>query len=152
MTAWLEIRPIDAAAAASSRREAETAAWRAIVAERMGDDAAIAYAPNGAPVLENKPGYIGVSHTKGWVAVAYSPDHPVAVDIELKTRKISPAAAARYSIRSVADWCALEAAYKYASVVDPTAIPVVDPPALFAAAPPVRFHPHPQLVVATVGI
>ena len=137
MTSWIEIRPIPELKGIF-RREAEGAAWRAIVRERLGQDTAISYNENGAPVLEKERGYIGVSHTRGWVAVVWSPE-PCAIDIEPADRKLSPAAAARYSLSSISDWCALEAAYKYQG--------------LTGIAPPrsaVTFLPHPVLIVAVI--
>ncbi len=84
------------------------------------------------------PGYIGVSHTRGWVAVVWSPE-PCAVDIELKTRTISPASAARVGISpDIASWCAWEALYKYRSAGG------------VETDPRVCFHPHPDLVVAVI--
>ncbi len=116
---------------------AERAAWHAIVRELLGDDTTISYNKNGAPVLDEGRGYISVSHTRGWVAVVWSP-RPCAIDIELRDRKLSAAAAVRYSISSIEDWCALEARYKYAGL---TGRPAPDS---------VRFLPHPELVVAVI--
>lgn len=133
MAGWLEIRPIEKAG-----RQAETAAWQAIVRERLGN-VEVKYNENGAPVLaRSSGGYISVSHTRGWVAVVYS-DSPCAVDIELKSRTISSAVATRMNIEpDVAAWCAFEARYKYRSV-EPS-----------EPVPPVSFHPHPELVVAII--
>jgi phosphopantetheinyl transferase len=87
-------------------------------------DIAISYDSSGAPVVGK--GYIGVSHTRGWVAVVWSPE-ACAVDIELAARNISHSTTSRFissEERSLADssnplfpasvWCAKEAAYKYA--------------------------------------
>lgn len=162
MNFWIEIRPVPDIEGASrrDRRMAETAAWRAIVRERLGSGIGISYDNNGAPLLDRTPdadalpaghpgrhghishpghpGHISVSHTKGWVAVLWSPE-PCAIDIEPVERELPPAAAARYSIGSISDWCALEAAYKYKSVSGREP----DPARL-------RFHPHPHLVVAVI--
>jgi hypothetical protein len=162
MDSWIEIRPLEVAAGLS-RRVAERAAWRAVVRERLGDDVVVGYNKNGAPVLEGapgdeglpggdgssagdgssrgdgSPGYISVSHTRGWVAVIWSTE-PCAIDIELRDRTISEAAAARYSLGSMEDWCALEARYKYAGLTGREPAP-----------DSVRFLPHPQLIVAVIG-
>ena len=150
---WLEVRVIDRMNPGMSPREAESAAWRRIVRERLGDDIVISYNEHGAPVLVagdgnvdggvavkvNPAGYIGVSHTQGWVAVVWSPE-PCAVDIELKTRKISPATAARIGIApDIAAWCAWEAAYKYRSVAGHDADPSR-----------ISFPPHPELAIAVI--
>jgi phosphopantetheinyl transferase len=140
-SAWLEIRPVPvdpealrgrvkeeewnhAATMNPVSRRSEWLTWRAVVRERLGRDVAISYDAEGAPVVNR--GHIGVSHTRGWVAVVWSPE-PCAVDIELLTRNISPTTASRYisaEERTLADsveplfpvavWCAKEATYKYA--------------------------------------
>lgn len=117
---------------------AERAAWCAIVRERLGDDISISYNENGAPVLSEGCGYISISHTKGWIAVIWS-STPCAIDIELKARKLTPAAAERYSITSIEDWCALEAVYKYKGLTG-----------TFADPARVGFIPHSELVVAVI--
>jgi phosphopantetheinyl transferase len=133
----IEIRPL-ADTPGLSRRVAERAAWRAIVRERLGEDTAIEYNENGAPVLASGRGYISVSHTRGWVAVVWSPE-PCAIDIELHSRRLSPEAAARYSINSIEDWCALEATYKFKGLTGRE-----------PASGSVRFLSHPELVVAVI--
>ena len=137
MESWIEIRPL-AESPGLSRRVAERAAWHAIVRERLGGEVAISYNKNGAPVLDEGRGYISVSHTRGWVAVVWSP-RPCAIDIELRDRKLSAAAAVRYSISSIEDWCALEARYKYTGLTGREPAP-----------DSVRFLPHPELVVAVI--
>ncbi len=138
METWIEIRPL-AITEGLARRAAEKAAWHAIVRERLGGDTAIAYNKNGAPVLAGTPGYISVSHTRGWVAVVWSPA-PCAIDIELRSRTLSPAARERYGFTRIEEWCALEAEYKYKGLTG-------TPP------PPgsVRFEPHDTLVVAVIS-
>lgn len=138
MEPWIEIRALPAAPGLS-RRVAERAAWHAIVRERLGNDISIGYNANGAPVLgSGEHGFISVSHTRGWVAVIWSPV-PCAIDIELHERALSPAAAERYSIVSMEDWCALEASYKYAGLTG-------CPP----GSDSVRFVSHPALIVAVI--
>lgn len=156
-----------AAGLRNEARRAEWLGWRAIVRERFFaegfariDSVGIGYGPGGEPVLlgegsgidgvggghadrggmRNPLGYIGVSHTKGWVAVVWSPE-PCAIDVELKTRSVSPVAAERMGIvPNVEAWCAWEAAYKYRCAAGIEAAPEM-----------VRFHDHPELVVATIG-
>lgn len=135
---WIEIRPLNDTPGLS-HRVAERAAWRAIVRERLGEDTAIGYNENGAPVLDPGRGYISVSHTRGWVAVIWS-SAPCAIDIELRGRELSAAAAARYSIGTIEDWCALEAAYKFTGLTGHEPTPGS-----------VEFLPHPQLVVAVIS-
>jgi phosphopantetheinyl transferase len=136
---WIEIRPLPEEEGLS-RRVAERAAWRAIVRQRLGlpDDTAIGYNKNGAPVLSERLGFISVSHTRGWVAVVWSPE-PCAIDIELKTRTLSEPAAQRYSITSIEDWCALEARYKFTGLTGNEPAPES-----------VHFLSHPELIVAVI--
>ncbi len=134
----MEIRPLPDMPGLS-RRAMERTAWRAIVRERLGRDTAIAYNENGAPVLSPDCGYIGVSHTRGWVAVIWSPE-PCAIDIELRDRKLSSAVTTRYpSIKSIEDWCAFEAEYKFAGLTGHPPTP-----------DSVHLLPHPELVVAVI--
>lgn len=136
---WLEIRPMPedietlrrsigaeewatAMSMKSTRRRAEWLTWRAVVGERLGRGA-VSYDADGAPVLPEGMGHIGVSHTKGWVAVVWSPE-PCAVDIELVSRDIGRTADRFISTAEnalsdyahpffpVSAWCAKEAAYK----------------------------------------
>ena len=137
MDTWIEIRPLPDTPGLT-RRVAERAAWQAIVRERLGVETAIAYNKNGAPTLDSERGFISVSHTKGWVAVIWSPE-PCAIDIELHGRKLSAAAAARYSIGSLEEWCALEAEYKFTGLTGQRPAPGS-----------VRFIPHPDLVIAVI--
>lgn len=137
METWIEIHPLPDAPGLS-RRVAERTAWRAIMRQRLGEDTAIDYNKNGAPVLDQGHGYISVSHTRGWVAVIWSPT-PCAIDIELKSRRLPEAAAARYSLDSMEDWCALEAAYKFKGLTG-----------IEADLSRVSFPPHPELVVAVI--
>ncbi len=138
METWIEIRPLEAAAGLA-RRAVERAAWHSIVRERLGEGVTVGYNPNGAPVLNGAPGYISVSHTRGWVAVVCSPD-PCAIDIEPKARPLSDAATERYGFTTMEEWCAFEAEYKYEGLTG-------------RPAPPgsVRFAPHDKLIVAVIS-
>ncbi len=113
-------------------RAEQTAAWQAIVRERLGEGVEISYVVDGRPVIEN--GFISVSHTRGWVAVVYNPAGPCAIDIELKSRVLSDRVRQRYGLGSMRDWCARETVYKYGRPAE------------------VRFIDHPELVVATIGL
>jgi phosphopantetheinyl transferase len=65
------------------RREHRREEWlavRALFYTIMGRYVPIHYESSGKPCLDD--GYISISHTKGYVAVAYSASHEVAVDIE----------------------------------------------------------------------
>lgn len=110
-----------AAAFGSLPRRREYLAWRAVVRREVGADAVISYNDVGAPVVENYPVHISVSHCRGYVAVCIS-DSPCAVDIErpdrdfgrVVPRYLSPREQSLSSDRlfpGVA-WCAKEALYK----------------------------------------
>lgn len=104
-------------------RRCEWLAWRAVVRQRLGQQTVISYDTQGAPMVSR--GHIGVSHTRGWVAVVWSPE-PCSVDIEPASRDVSRTAPRFVSDeeRALADsadprfpvsvWCAKEAAYKLA--------------------------------------
>lgn len=123
--AWATRGELAAAAAFSSElRRREYLGWRALVRERLGRDAAIAYDGVGAPVVTDRAGvHLSVSHAAGWVALLLA-DAPCGVDIESADRDFS-CAARRYLTddeRRLSDsplwpgvaWCAKEALYKLA--------------------------------------
>lgn len=109
------------------RRMGEWLLWRTIVREHLGADTRIGYDENGAPILLNRPGHIGVSHCAESVAVIYSP-HPCAIDIESLSRNFDKIAHkyicaaemrlpdASSELFKAAVWCAKEAAYKYTGI------------------------------------
>ncbi len=144
MESWLEIRQVPddaetlrgvvtaaewetAAAMRSAVRRAEWLTWRGIVRERLGRSITLSYDANGAPALEEDHGCIGVSHTKGWVAVVWSPEK-CAVDIEPAARDVSQTAARFISddengladsgnaLFPISVWCAKETLYKYSGI------------------------------------
>lgn len=122
--AWATAEERAAAAAfGSERRRREYLTWRALVRRELGRDVRIAYDAVGAPVLENRPEYLSVSHCDGRVAVCLSLRR-CAVDIEPVTRNFGRVLS-RYMTpeeQTLADdpllpaavWCAKETLYKYA--------------------------------------
>lgn len=112
-----------AAAFGSERRRREYLTWRALVRRELGRDVRIAYDAVGAPVLENRPEYLSVSHCDGRVAVCLSLRR-CAVDIEPVTRNFGRVlsrymtpeeqALADDPLLPAAVWCAKETLYKYA--------------------------------------
>lgn len=106
----------------SAMRRCEALAWRAIVRRELGVETRIFYDDYGAPRVDTPNTYIGVSHSREFVAVAFS-DKPCAVDIEDANRDFRKVAS-RYlseqemSLAEEGDlyaemWCAKEALYKY---------------------------------------
>lgn len=110
----------------SPRRRAEWLTWRAAAGERLGRGI-VSYDRNGAPVLPEGMGHIGVSHTSGWITVVWSPE-PCAVDIEHVSRDVSHTSGRFISASEntlpdsvnplfpISVWCAKEAAYKLARI------------------------------------
>lgn len=122
--AWATAEERAAAAAfGSERRRLEYLTWRALVRRELGRDVHIAYDAVGAPVLENRPEYLSVSHCDGRVAVCLSLRR-CAVDIEPVTRNFGRVlsrymtpeeqALADDPLLPAAVWCAKETLYKYA--------------------------------------
>lgn len=103
-------------------RRCEALAWRAIVRRELGTEVVISYDEYGAPCVNIPDVSIGVSHSRGVVAVIFSATR-CAVDIEHKDRDfrkvaeryLSPseqALAEQYDLYAEI-WCAKEALYKY---------------------------------------
>lgn len=122
--AWATAEERAAATAfGSERRRREYLTWRALVRRELGRDVRIAYDAVGAPVLENRPEYLSVSHCDGRVAVCLSLRR-CAVDIEPVTRNFGRVlsrymtpeeqALADDPLLPAAVWCAKETLYKYA--------------------------------------
>ena len=110
---------------ASEVRRAEWLAVRVIMAQLFGDSAHIVYDVAGKPSIEGVAGYISVSHTKGYAAVAFSRECEVGVDVELMSRDVLPVAARFMPAESLdvfpsvernrvalVNWCAKEALFK----------------------------------------
>jgi phosphopantetheinyl transferase len=70
----------EAAAFKAPHRRLEWLSVRALFFSMTGLFIPIYYEPSGKPRIDN--GFISISHTKGYVAVAYSKHREVAVDIE----------------------------------------------------------------------
>ena len=66
----------------SDKRKLEWLAVRVLLKDLCGEEKEIAYHPSGKPYLADGDAFISISHTQGYVAVAYSKCHEVAVDIE----------------------------------------------------------------------
>ena len=114
----------------SERREAERNALSILLQEALGEGVALAYLPDGRPVLSSHPEtHISISHTEGLVMLALS-DKPIGVDVELRCRQtevvvkrlISPVLARAMQCLTAAlsdknliytiAWTAMEALYK----------------------------------------
>lgn len=79
----------------------------------------IQHQASGCPYLDDGR-YISISHTKGYVALMLSEDHPVGVDIEYRSDRVAKIAHMFLRDDETTDdideqliiWCAKEAAYK----------------------------------------
>ncbi len=71
------------------KRLCERAATRLLL-EAMEETrgAQLGYTPEGAPYLLNREGFISISHTRGWVAVAYHPKSPIGLDVECRGEQV----------------------------------------------------------------
>lgn len=74
------------------KRRREWLATRLLARRMFGENISIEYESSGRPYI-NAKGFISISHTNDYVAVAYSCDIPVGVDIERRDRDMSRSAA-----------------------------------------------------------
>lgn len=117
----LTVEELRTSAAFGASRRREYLAWRALVRRELGADAVISYNAVGAPVVENYPVHISVSHCKSHVAVCIC-SSPCAVDIESMERDFSRVLPRYLSsgeqslsgdpLFPAVAWCAKEALYK----------------------------------------
>ena len=66
----------------SENRKHEWLAVRVLLKTLCGEEKEIAYYPSGRPYLKDGSGYISISHTRGYVAVALHPSRELGMDIE----------------------------------------------------------------------
>ncbi len=112
-------------------RKCEWLTWHSALRHIL-PDAQVEYNDAGAPVLKSG-GYISVSHTKGFAAVALNRDSSCGIDIEHRNRNFTKAVRRisdqtefdliTKSMLSVSDceallWCAKEALFKWAGETD----------------------------------
>lgn len=70
-------------------RKKEWLATRVLLKQLLGEELMIAYHPDGAPYLPDRPDMsISISHTKGYVAVYCKVGAPVGVDIEYWANRV----------------------------------------------------------------
>ena len=72
----------------SDSRKQEWLAIRVLLKALCGEEKEIAYCPSGKPYLKDGSGFISISHTRGYVAVALHPSVEVGVDIEKYGEKV----------------------------------------------------------------
>lgn len=69
-------------------RRCEWLAVRVLLAECLGGDKRISYDADGRPSLADHSYHISISHTKGYVALAWNPVTAVGIDIERRTDRV----------------------------------------------------------------
>lgn len=69
-------------------RRREWLAVRVLLKEALGEEKEIRYLPSGKPYLADHSFRIGISHTKGYVAIVLDPVRNVAVDIEQISQRV----------------------------------------------------------------
>ena len=66
----------------------EWLAVRVLLKKSLGEEKKIDYTASGKPYLTDGSYHIGISHTKGFVAVAWDKNHPVSIDIERIAKRV----------------------------------------------------------------
>jgi phosphopantetheinyl transferase len=104
----------------SKARKLEKLVTYALVKEMTGEQSpVITHEENGRPLLNEWN--IGISHTRGWLAVILSRDCRVSVDIEYQSDRVNriashfirPDETPADRLSRLIDWCAKETAYKF---------------------------------------
>ncbi len=72
----------------ADHRKLEWLSVRALLYTLTGQHITVAYEDSGKPYFPSYKGYLSISHTKGYVAVIYSPCHQVGIDIEQYAQRI----------------------------------------------------------------
>ena len=72
----------------SESRRCEWLASRLLIKQLRGDSVTVVYTPEGKPLLEGAFEHISISHTEGYVAVAFHKKRDVGIDIERRGAKV----------------------------------------------------------------
>lgn len=72
----------------AAERRLEWLAVRALLYDLLRSPFHIAYLPSGKPYLKDDIRSLSISHTRGFVAVAYDELHPVGIDIERWSERV----------------------------------------------------------------
>lgn len=107
-------------------RRREWMAVRVLLAQIMGENVHIGYLETGRPFLVNSPCKISISHTEGFVVIAWSLHNRMGVDIECDYKRVSRVAERVFSkeeLKGCKDesdmtvlWSVKEAVYKLCDV------------------------------------
>jgi len=109
----------------AEKRKTEWLAVRVLLKELLGEESPIAYRPEGAPFLPEKPLFISISHTKGYAAVVLNEHSPAGIDIEYRSERVLKVSSrflseeeerfidpAHRAAHLLICWCAKEALFK----------------------------------------
>lgn len=72
----------------SEERKREWLTVRVLLREMLDEEKEILYLPSGKPYLADNSYHLGISHTRGYVAVIVSKRHSVSVDIEYLSDRV----------------------------------------------------------------
>ncbi len=70
------------------KRLCEILTVRILIKQIFGNNAQLAYLPNGAPYIKDFNGHISISHTKSSIALAVHESEIIGIDVENKNEKI----------------------------------------------------------------
>ena len=79
------------AAACQRMGESRLREWlavRVLLKKHLGEEKEIDYTVSGKPYLTDSSYHISISHTKGFVALAWDKNHPVSIDIERIAKRV----------------------------------------------------------------
>lgn len=71
-----------------SSRQLEWLAVRVLLNDRFGKKIRLSYHPNGKPFLENGSAFVSVSHSGSYVALMWSDEVPVGIDVQVDNDRI----------------------------------------------------------------
>ncbi|MBD8388156.1 4'-phosphopantetheinyl transferase superfamily protein [Dysgonomonas sp. BGC7] len=111
----------------SETRIKEVLSARLLIKELAGEEKEVYYNDSGKPFLADRSYHISVSHTKGYVAVAFNAEKEIGLDIELISEKIRRVKSRLISASEYIDenndlihlllhWSAKEAMFKFIDV------------------------------------
>jgi len=72
----------------SEGRRREWIAIRTLLYNLLKEQKEICYLPNGKPYLKDRSYHIGISHTRGFVALSLHSEHETGIDIEYHNKRI----------------------------------------------------------------
>lgn len=115
----------------AEKRRAEWLAVRVLLMQLLGEEARVAYRPDGAPYLVDLPFHLSISHTEGYVSVLLQETAAVGIDLEYRSDRVKRIRSRFMSAEEEAGvdplhetacllihWCAKEALFKMIGQTD----------------------------------